>query len=139
MADLFTREELASYAQRDVDNATTDLLQVLVIVEIRDYVGESTYDAMSDAGRLRFKGIALEAVKRTLLNPEGVRQVSFTIDDYSEALTYAKETFGGVELTTSEQSRIDRILGRSGGAFTIRPAAQPFVGPCGRRAWPYLA
>lgn len=140
MAELFTREELASYAQRDVNNATADLLLALVTVEIRDHVGETAYDAMSDAGRLRFKGIALEAVKRSMLNPDGVRQFSSTIDDYSEARTYASETFGGLELTEAERSRIDRILGRSSSAFTIRRTAEPFRPPPRRpHRWPYIA
>jgi hypothetical protein len=131
VAELFTREELASYAQQPVDNATADLLLALVTIEIREHVGEVTYDAMSDVGRLRFKGIALEAVKRALLNPGGVRQFSTTIDDYSESQTYATETFGGVELSESELQRIDRLLGRASGAFTIRAVAEP--GYYGRR------
>lgn len=121
MADLFTREELASYLQiPEVDNATTDLLLALVTTEIRTAVGGSDYDAMVDADQLRFKGVALEAVKRCYLNPSGLRSAS--IDDYSE--TFATETFGGVELTEVERDRIDRILGRSSGAFTIRPAGE---------------
>lgn len=121
MADLFTREELASYLQvPEVDNATSDLLLALVTTEIRWAVGASDYDAMIDADQLRFKGVALEAVKRCYLNPSGLRSAS--IDDYSE--TFATETFGGVELSEAEQARIDRILGRSAGGFTIRPAGE---------------
>lgn len=121
MASLFTREELASYLQiPEVDNATSDLLLALVTTEIRSFIGGTTYDAMVDADQLRFKGVALEAVKRCYLNPSGLRSAS--IDDYSE--TFATETFGGVELSEAEQTRIDRILGRSTGAFTIRPAGE---------------
>ena len=67
---------------------------------------------------------------------EGVRQQSVTIDDFSQAQTYATETFGGVELSESEQARIDKILGRATGAFTVRATAQP--GYYGRRpAFPH--
>lgn len=126
MAELFTRAELGSYLQvPEVDNATTDLLLSLVTTEIRAYVGGATYDAMTDADRAVFKGIALEAVKRSYLNPSGLR--SSSIDDYSE--TFATETFGGVDLTGAEQDRIDRLLGRSSGAFTIRPAGEPDCPP----------
>jgi hypothetical protein len=126
VADLFTHGELASYTQRsDLDTSTADLLLALVTTEIRGYVGETIYDAMTDAEQQRFKGIALEAVKRALLNPDGVRQFSTTIDDYSESQTYATETFGGVEINETEQARIDRVLGRASGAFTVRAVAQP--------------
>lgn len=130
MADLFTRGELASYTQRPgVDNATTDLLLALVTAEIRMCVGETAYDAMTDAEQLRFKGVALEAVKRAFLNPDGLRQLSRSVDDYQESRTFASETFGGVELTEDETGRIDKILGRSGGAFTVRPYGRPDCQP----------
>lgn len=141
MADLFTRAELASYLQvAEVDNATTDLLLALVTAEIRQHVGGSTYDAMSPADLLAFKGIALEVAKRAYLNPSGARQRSYAIDDYQQSETLASETFGGVVLTESEQARIDRIIGRStSGAFTIRPAGRPDCPPWRRPptyAWP---
>jgi hypothetical protein len=135
VADLFTRGELASYAQRDIDDSTADLLLILITTEIRGHVGATAYDAMSDADQLRFKGIALEAVKRALLNPDGVRQRSYAIDDYQESQTFATETFGGVELTESEQERIDRILGRSSEAFTIRPAGTADCPPWHHPRW----
>lgn len=122
MADLFSLSELASYLQvPEVDNATADLLLSLVTAEIRAYVGGSTYDALLDADLLAFKGIALEAAKRAYLNPSGLRSAS--IDDYSE--TFAAETITGVELLPGEQDRLDRYLGRSAGAFTIRAAGAP--------------
>jgi hypothetical protein len=128
--DLFTRAELASYLQiPEVDNATADLLLQLVTAEIRGHVGGTTYDAMSDLDLLRFKGLALEVAKRCYLNPSGVRQQSSAIDDYQESLTYASETFGGVVLSESETERIDKILGRATGAFTIRAVAEPFRSP----------
>lgn len=126
MPDLFGLGELASYLQvPEVDNATADLLLDLVTAEIRAYVGGSTYDTLTDADLAAFKGIALEAARRSYLNPDGVRTASSSIDDYQESKTYASETFGGIDLTDTERNRIDRILGRSGGAFTIRPAGVP--------------
>ncbi len=130
MAVLFTREQLASYAQvAEVDNATSDLLLELVTAEIRNHVGGAAYDAMADADQLAFKAVALEAARRAYLNPEGLRETSGSIDDYTRSKTFAVETFGGVELTQSELDRIDRILGRSAGAFTIRPYGQPDCPP----------
>jgi hypothetical protein len=128
VADLFTRYELSSYIQRDVDDATADLLLQLITIEISDYVGDAAYEALG-SGQQKFKGIALEAVKRAYLNPDGVRQQSHAIDDYQESQTFATETFGGVELTSSEQARIDRIIGRAASAFTIRAIAEPFRSP----------
>jgi hypothetical protein len=116
--DLFTNGELASYLQvAEVDDATADLARDLVTTEIRLYAGATTYDALSGADLASFKGIALEAAKRTYLNPSGLR--SAQIDDYSE--TFATETITGASLTDLEQARIDRILGRQGSAFSIRP------------------
>lgn len=130
LGGLFTRAELASYLQvAEVDNATSDLLLQLVTAEIRAHVGATTYDALSPTDLLRFKGIALEVAKRCYLNPSGVRQQAHSIDDYQESMTYASETFGGVVLSDSEMARIDAILGRSSGAFTVRPVAQPFRSP----------
>jgi hypothetical protein len=135
--DLFTRAELASYLQiPEVDNATADLLLALVTAEIRAHVGGVTYDALSDLDLLAFKGIALEVAKRCYLNPSGVRQQSSAIDDYQESLTYASETFGGVVLSDSEIARIDKILGRASGAFTVRAVAEPFRSPRRHRIWP---
>lgn len=134
MAELFTNGELASYLQvPEVDNATADLLRGLVTTEIRQYAGTAVWDALADADKQAFKGLALEAVKRSFLNPSGLR--SSSIDDYSE--TFATETFGGIDLTETECDRIDRILGRSGGAFTIRAPAQPFWSPRLRPSAPY--
>lgn len=130
MADLFTRGELASYLQiPEVDDETVDLLLELVTAQIRLYAGPAVYDAMSDTDLLALKGIALEAAKRCYLNPSGLRQQSSAIDDYQESQTFATETFGGVGLTESEQGLIDRVLGRSTAAFTIRAVAEPFRSP----------
>lgn len=125
-ADLFQLGEFVSYLQvPEFDTTTAQLARDLVTVEIRVYAGPATYDALTDTDRAAFKGIALAAAKRFVLNPEGVRQRSAQIDDYSESVTYATETFGDVDLTDAEKDRIDRLLGRSAGAFTIRPAGQP--------------
>ena len=124
MPDLFALPELVSYLQvSEFDTATATLARDLVTTEIRLYVGAAAYDLMSDVSA--FKGIALAAAKRVLLNPAGLR--SAQIDDYSE--TFATETFGDAQLTDAEKARIDGILGRAGEAFTIRPAGTPDCPP----------
>lgn len=137
MPDLFELGELVSLMQvPEFDTATAELIRELVTIEIRLAVGPDTYDALTDV--TAFKGIALAAAKRAAMNPSGVRSRSRQIDDYSETDTYATETLTDVELTQSELARIDRIMGRSGGAFTVRQPAEPFVSPiC--RTWPYVA
>lgn len=124
--DLFELGELVSLMQLpEFDTATAELLRDLVRIEIRLAVGPATYDAMTDV--TAFKGIALAAAKRAARNPDGLRSKTRQIDDYSETDTFASETLVDVELTESERDRIDRIMGRSGGAFTIRPVG---CAPC---------
>lgn len=124
MADLFELPELVSWLQvPEFDAATATLVRDLVTSEIRTYVGPSAYDAMTDLTAL--KAVALAAARRAVLNPSGLR--STQIDDYSE--TFATETLGDVELTEAERERIDRILGRASGAFTVRPAGIPDCPP----------
>lgn len=128
MPNLFELPELVSWLQvPEFDTATATLVRDLVTSEIRAHVGSSTYDALTDLSP--YKAIALAAAKRAVLNPSGLR--STQIDDYSE--TFATETLGDVELTEAEQNRIDRILGRAGGAFSIRPAGTPDSTPASRR------
>jgi hypothetical protein len=125
-ADLFDLGELVSYLQvGEFDTLTAQLARDLVTAEIRIYAGPAVYDALSDVDRVAFKAVALAAAKRVVLNPSGLR--SMQIDDYSE--TFATETFGDAELTAAEKDRIDLVLGRSGGAFTIRPAGTPDCPP----------
>lgn len=124
--DLFSLDEFVSYLQvPEFDGATAELARNLATAEIRLYAGPARYDQLSDIDFLMLKGVALAAAKRVVLNPDGVRQRSSQIDDYSESATYATETFGDAALTDAEKDRIDSVLGRSSGAFTIRPAGQP--------------
>lgn len=124
MPELFQIGELVSLMQRsEFDTATGELLRELVTIEIRNAVGPAAYDAMTDV--TAFKALALSVAKRAAGNPEGLRSRQRSIDDYSETDTYATETLFEVELTDSDRARIDRIMGRDGGAFTIRPAGQP--------------
>lgn len=124
MPQLFETRELVSLMQREeFDTDTAELIRELVTIEIRNAVGPTDYDAMTDVSQ--FKGIALSVAKRAAGNPEGLRSRQRSIDDYSETETYASETLVDVELTELEFGRIDRILGRSTGAFTIRPAGIP--------------
>ena len=131
---LFELDEFAAYLQRaefdTVTAAAAALVRDLVTTEVRLHVGATVYDAMTDVERAQFKGIALEAAKRALLNPSGIRTKSRSIDDFTESETYTFETLGGVALTEAERDRIDQLLGRqSGGAFSIRPAGQPDCPP----------
>ncbi len=137
MPDLFTIPELVSYLQvPEFDTATATLARDLVTIAIREHSGPTTYDALDAAGLLPFKPIALAAAKRIVQNPEGLRSRARQIDDYSETDTYATESLAEAELTEAEKARIDVILGRSAGAFTIRAAAEPFV-TVPARCWPY--
>ncbi len=135
MAELFDLPELVSYAQvPQMDTATITLVRELVTIAIREAVGPSAYDLMDAAALRSFKPIALDVARRAAWNASGLRSTSRQIDDYTETDTYASETLAGVVLTADELSRIDRVLGR-GGAFTVRPLAEPFVTP-GCTNWP---
>lgn len=119
MADLFTLDELNAYLQVTVDATTAALARDLATAEIRLEVGPATYDALTDL--TAFKSIALAVAKRMVINPGGLRSQARQIDDYSVTNTYATEYLVDCELTDSERDRIARILGRTNGAFTIRP------------------
>lgn len=124
MPDLFTIPDLVSFLQvPEFDTYTATLVRRLVTAEIRREVGPATYDALTDLSS--FEGLALTVAKRAVLNPAGLRSVARQVDDYSRTDTYATETLGDVELTDAEKARIDRILGRNAGAFTVRPYGQP--------------
>jgi hypothetical protein len=125
--DLFTIPEFVSYLQvSEFDTATATLARELATSEIRLAVGPATYDALVDPSP--FKAIALAAARRAVLNPSGLRSQATQIDDYSENNTYATESLGDAQLTDAERDRIAQIvallLGRSTGAFTIRPTGQ---------------
>ena len=116
MADLFELTELASYMQTDLDTASATLARLLVTTLIRNEVGATRYDVLTDLAPL--KPVALDVAKRLLLNPDGNR--SEQIDDYS--VTYAVEQIGGAALTDDEIARVLAAAGiQSSGAFTIRP------------------
>lgn len=117
MADLFTLDELASYMQSDLDAATATLARLLVTTLIRNEVGATRYDALTDLSPL--KPVALDVARRIMLNPDGVR--SEQVDDYQ--VTYAAEHLAGAALTPDEVTRVLAAAGiQSSGAFTIRPA-----------------
>ncbi|MFY1588989.1 hypothetical protein ACN267_31365 [Micromonospora sp. WMMD734] len=127
MADLFTLEQLASYMQQDLDQASAELARALTTALIRAEVGAARYDALTDLSP--FLPVALEVARRTLLNPAGIR--SEQIDDYS--VTYAAEVIGGPALTESERAQVLAAAGiRASGAFTIRPAGTPPARYCWR-------
>jgi hypothetical protein len=134
MTDLFSLEEFVSYLQvASFDTATATLARDLATTEIRLEVGPATYDALSDL--TPFKAIALAVAKRSVINPGGLRSSGRQIDDYTENNTYAPETLLDAELTQDERDRIDRILGRTAGAFTIRASGEPDVPLYPRRCW----
>lgn len=118
MADLFELEQLASYMQSDLDQATATLARSLTTTLIRSAVGATRYDALTDLSPLM--PVALDVARRIMLNPDGVR--SEQVDDYS--VTYAAESLSGAALTADETARARAAAGlRTGGAFTITPAA----------------
>lgn len=124
MPDLYSIPDFVSYLQvPQYDTYTATLVRDLVTAEIRREVGPAVYDALADL--TSFKGLALAVAKRAVLNPTGLRSQQRQVDDYSRTDTFATETLVDVELTEAERARIDRILGRSGGAFTVRPYGQP--------------
>jgi hypothetical protein len=125
-SDLFTLAEFRAFLQvAEFDAATAVLARELATQEIRLEVGAAVFDALTN--RSAFKAIALAVAKRTVINPGGLRSTSQQIDDYTESRTWAAEVIGDAELTESERARIGRILGRTGGAFTIRPVGRPDV------------
>lgn len=66
------------------------------------------------------RGVFAQAIRRVLLNPEGLRQRSRTIDDYTEAETYDSAVSGSfLYLTDDEWAQI--APASSSGAFSIRP------------------
>ncbi len=116
---LFTISELTAYMQvSSLDEVTALLIRDLVTAEIRQAVGATTYDALTDLTGMKL--IALVAAKRMILNPEEFR--SETIDDYS--YTRSSESLADPYLTDDELGRLRSIAGlSSGGAFSIRPYA----------------
>lgn len=121
MADLFGLEQLASYMQSDLDQASASLARDLATSLIRSAVGAAAFDALTDL--TPFLPLALEVARRVLLNPAGSRSES--VDDYS--VTYAAEFVGGAALTDAERALVRALAGvePSTAAFTIRPAGVP--------------
>lgn len=66
------------------------------------------------------RAVFAQAIRRVLLNPEGLRQRSRTIDDYTEAETYDSAVSGSfLYLTDDEWAQL--APASSSTAFTIRP------------------
>lgn len=121
MPELFELEELVTLMQRPslpADIAT--LARQLVTIEIRNAVGATLYDSLTDV--TKFKGVALTAAKRGIRNPEGLRSTSEHIDDYEFTDTYASETVvEEIELTEAEIRKVRRLAGLSN-AFSVTPS-----------------
>lgn len=78
------------------------------------------------AATLRY--VVKHMVQRVMLNPQGLRQFSATVDDATKSGTY-DSTIATGQLTISG-SELDRLLGivpagSQSGAFTIRPFHEP--------------
>ncbi|HRE03084.1 MAG TPA: Gp19/Gp15/Gp42 family protein [Ilumatobacteraceae bacterium] len=66
------------------------------------------------------KGVTVEMVKRVLINPEGLRSVQESIDDYSRTMTRdSSMSSGGLFLTDLERTLLTPTSRR--GAFSIAP------------------
>ena len=70
------------------------------------------------------RAVFSQAVRRVLLNPDGLRQESRTIDDYTEARTFdAAISASSVGFTDEEWAQL--VPATASGAFSIRPAGSP--------------
>jgi hypothetical protein len=113
VADIFTLDELGTLTG-ETDTARLDLSRQLATILIRNEVGATRYDALTDLSP--FKPLAMEVASRAL-PPRGVR--SEAIDDYR--VTYS-DSGSALDLTDAERAQIAVLLGRSR-AFSIVPAA----------------
>jgi hypothetical protein len=131
--ELFELTELASYMQQDLDAATATLNRELATTRIRRVIGTRRWDGLTEQQATDLKPIALDIAKRLTENPNGLRQTSHSIDDYTESQQYAIETVGGTGLTQQEIDDIRGVFGLAGGAFSIAPKA-----PARRHGWNYV-
>lgn len=69
------------------------------------------------------KGVVVQMVKRTLMNPEGYRTVQESIEDYSTTMTRDSAlSTGGLYLSADE---LAILSSRRKGAFSITPHNEP--------------
>lgn len=119
MPDIFTLDELGTLTG-ETDTARLELARQLATILIRNEVGATRYDALTDLSP--FKPLAMEVASRAL-PPRGVR--SEAIDDYR--VTYA-DSGSSLDLTDAERAQIGAIVGQSR-AFSIAPAAPSMCPP----------
>ena len=117
MADIATREELASALQSDLDTATANLLLLgLAQGLVQDEIGER------DPWPAVAKATALAAAARAYVNPTGARTTAR--GPFSTTFASAE---AGVYLTDGELARLRAWLIRHGGDSSTE-AARPKVG-----------
>ncbi|TBL44248.1 hypothetical protein EYA84_02050 [Verrucosispora sp. SN26_14.1] len=136
MPDLFTLEQLASYMQQDLDLASATLARLLATTLIRNEIGGTRYDALTDLSPLL--PVALDVARRLMDPQKGLQSSTRQVDDYRETDTYVTGSPGAPALTADERDRVLKAVGLSpSGAFTIRPGApaRPVRG-CGEAARP---
>ncbi|WP_432050306.1 hypothetical protein [Verrucosispora sp. NA02020] len=122
MPDLFELPQLASYMQQDLDLASASLARLLATTLIRNEVGGTRYDALTDLSPLL--PVALDVARRLMDPNRGIQSTTRTVDDYRETDVYVTGAAGAPALTEDEVERVLDALGlRPSGAFTIRPGA----------------
>lgn len=115
---LFTKEQLAAYLQKDaseISDVTYEVLEQKIRVEIINIVGQARFDSTDEA---RFFSVALDMAQQMGINPNGLRSVQESIDDYSTTETYAAETVGEFDATVGMIRRIRKAAGMKN-AFSI--------------------
>lgn len=123
--------------QREQVEAWLSDLEALAQVRFPDFVasvlgGAPTLDVV--------RAVFAQAVRRLLLNPEGLRQESRTIDDYTESRTFDSAISASVVGFTDEEWA-QLVPASSSAAFSIRPAGSPDLAAPGwatstTRWWP---
>lgn len=96
-------------------------LEAQVLTRVPDLTERVASGAVSDAV---VRAVFCSAVIRVLRNPEGLRQHTESIDDYSVTKTIdSSASAGSLYLTDDEWNLL--APGSSGDAFTIRPYSAP--------------
>lgn len=125
MADIFTLDELRTFAQKpDLDTTLATLARELATTWIRNEAGATVYDELTDLAP--FKPMALIVARSLTVNPDDA--ASEAIDDFR--VQYRSAADG---LTAQEKADIQSLVGR-GGAFSITPAAPT---PYCAATWPH--
>lgn len=97
----------------------------MLIRQAAPTVDEWVAGGVLDEGVLRY--VSVQMVRNFLLNPEGRKSGSRTIDDYTETWALSDAIAAGGMSVTADLLALLRPVGsgRSDGAFTIHPGARP--------------